>query len=113
MRSAFSAAGIEPTETNLRQCLPALAFAKSQACLEANRLTYAADNYLCRDLSAPLAGLADDNQSRPRPDKSARTVGVPASKEPGGAHWPVTLVGLFGASLGLLTYLIRGRLRVR
>ena len=86
MMSVLSAAGIEPTKTNLRQCLPALAFAKSQTCLEANRLTYAADNYLGWDLSAPLAGLADDNQSRPRPDKSARTVEVPASKELGGAH---------------------------
>ena len=63
MRSALQAAGIEPTETNLRKCLPAVAFAKSQACLEANRSTYTADYSLGWELPAPLSGLTDGNLS--------------------------------------------------
>ena len=59
LRWALQSAGIEPTETNLRKCLPAVAFAKSQACLEANRSTHKADYSLGWDLPVPLSGLTD------------------------------------------------------
>jgi integrase len=84
MRSALLAAGIEPTETNVRKCLPALAFAKSQACLEANRSTYAADYSLSWDVPAPLADLADGHLSRPLPD--SRLADMPPSKAGEGEH---------------------------
>ena len=86
MRSALQAAGIEATETNLRTCLPALAFAKSQACLEVNRLTYAADYTLGWDVPAPLSGLADGSGSAPLPDISARPAEAPPVGGPSGAR---------------------------
>ncbi|MEJ7776839.1 MAG: hypothetical protein WKF52_05535 [Sphingomicrobium sp.] len=88
MRSALLAAGIEPTETNLRKCLPALAFAKSQACLEANRSTYAADYSLGWDLPAPLSDLEDGHLRATLLD--SRAADVPTSKEREGPH-PVRL----------------------
>lgn len=81
MRSALQAAGIEPTETNLRKCLPAIAFARSQACLETNRSTYDADHALGWDLPAPLAGLADA-QMPPQIDATAANLTL--SEGPGG-----------------------------
>lgn len=83
MRSALQAAGIEPTETNLRKCLPAIAFAKSQACLETNRSTYDADYALGWDLPAPLAGFAE---ARMPLQVDTTAVNLPPQKRPDGAQ---------------------------
>lgn len=80
MRSALLAAAIEPTATNLRKCLPALALAKSQACLEANRLTYSADHSLGWDLPAPLSGLINGSQSVPQPNATNPPEDAPANE---------------------------------
>lgn len=85
MRATLADAGIEPTETNLRKCLPALALAKSQACLEANRLTYGVDHSLGWDMPAPLAGLIAGSPALPPPNTSAQLAEIPQANEPTGA----------------------------
>lgn len=86
MRSALAAAGIEPTATKLRKCLSAVAFAKSRACLEANRLTFAADHSLGWELPAPLSGLANGSLPSSLPDTSAQPAGAQPAKEVDEAH---------------------------
>jgi hypothetical protein len=65
VRTALTEAGIEPTLTNMRKCLPAIAIAKSQACLTANKETYAAGDSVGWELPPPMVKLMADASAPP------------------------------------------------